>query len=107
MREELVPEPDALARAFDEPGDVGDDELAPVRRLDRAEHGRQRRERVLRDLRPRVRDAREERRLARVRETDEGCVGEELEAQLDLFLLAGKADLGVARRLPGRAREML
>ena len=38
VREELVAEPDALARALDQPGDVGDDELAPVGRLDRAEH---------------------------------------------------------------------
>ena len=38
MGEELVPEPDALARAFDQAGDVGDDELAAVGRLDRPEH---------------------------------------------------------------------
>ena len=36
--EELVAEPDALARALDQPGHVGDDELAPVGRVDRAEH---------------------------------------------------------------------
>src|SRR5207244_6438597 len=30
VREELVAEPDAFARALDEPGDVGDDELATV-----------------------------------------------------------------------------
>ena len=33
--EELVPEPDPLARALDQAGDVGDDELAAVGRLDR------------------------------------------------------------------------
>ena len=38
MREELVPEADALARALDQPGNVGDGELAPVRRVDGAEH---------------------------------------------------------------------
>ncbi len=102
-----MPEPDALARALDEAGHVRDDELPPVGGLDRPEHGRERRERVLGDLRPRVRDAGEERRLAGVRETDERGVGEELEAQLDLLLLAGQADLGVARRLPGRAGEVL
>ena len=87
------------------PGHVGDDELAPVGRLHRPEHRRERRERVLGDLRPRVRDAREERRLAGVREPDERGVGEELEAELDLPLLAREADLGEARRLPGRARR--
>ncbi len=107
VREELVAEADALARSFDQAGDVGDDELAAVRRLDRPEHGRERRERVLGDLRPRVRDARQERRLAGVRQADERGVGEELEAQLDLLLLAGETDLGVARRLPARAGEVL
>ncbi len=38
MGEELVPEPDALARALDQPRHVGEDELAPVGRLDGAEH---------------------------------------------------------------------
>ena len=38
VREELVAEADALARALDQPGHVGDDELAAVGRLDRAEH---------------------------------------------------------------------
>ena len=88
MREELVTEPDALARALDQPGDVGDDELAAVRRLDGAEHRRERRERIVGDLRPRVREARDERRLAGVRQPDERCVGEQLQAQLDRALLA-------------------
>ena len=96
-------EPDALARALDQPGHVGDDELAAVRRLDRAEHRLERRERILGDLRPRVRDPREQRRLAGVRQADERRVGEQLQAQLDVALLAGQADLGEARRLPGRA----
>ena len=88
MREELVAEPDALARALDQPGHVGDDELPPVGGLDRPEHRRERRERILGDLRPRVRDPRQERRLAGVREPDERGVGEELEAKLDLPFLA-------------------
>ena len=58
MREELVPEADALARALDQPRHVGDDKLPPVGRLDRAEHGLQGRERVVGDLRARVREAR-------------------------------------------------
>ena len=107
VSEELVAEPDALARALDQPGHVGDDELAPVRGLHRPEHRRERRERVFGDLRPGVRDSRQERRLARVRETHERGVGEELEAELDLPLLAGQADLGEARRLPARPREVL
>ena len=98
-------EPDALARALDQAGHVGDGELAAVGRLDRAEHGRERRERIVGDLRARVRDPREQRRLARVRQADERGVGEQLQAQLDLALLAGQADLGEARRLPRRRRR--
>src|ERR1700756_1688088 len=92
VREELVAEADAFARSLDEPGDVGDDELPPIRGLDGPENGRERRERIIGDLRPRVRDAREERRLSRVREADQRGVGEQLQTQLDLALLAGHAD---------------
>ena len=76
-------EPDALARALDQPRHVGDGELAPVGRVDRPEHRLERRERVLRDLRLRVRDPAEERRLAGVRQADERRVGEQLEAELE------------------------
>jgi hypothetical protein len=107
VSEELVAEPDALASALDQTGHVGDNELAPVRGLHRPEHRGERRERVLGDLRTGVRDSRQERRLARVRETHERGVGEELEAELDLPLLAGQADLGEARRLPAWTREVL
>ena len=58
MREELVAEPYALARAFDQPRDVGDDELAPVGRSTVPSTGCKRRERIVGDLRRRVRDAR-------------------------------------------------
>ena len=77
-----------------------------VGRVDGAEHRLQRRERVVRDLRPRVGDAREERRLARVRQADERRVGEQLEPQLELERLAGQAGLREARRLPRRRREV-
>ena len=102
-----MPEPDPLARPFDQPGNVCDDELPPVGGLDGAEHGGEGRERVVGDLRPRVRDPREERRLAGVRQADEGGVGEQLQSQLDRALLPGHADLGEARRLPRRPREAL
>ena len=38
VREELVTEPRALARALDQARDVGDRQLPPVRRVDGAEH---------------------------------------------------------------------
>ena len=104
MREELVAEPGTLARALDQPGDVGDHELALVR-LDRAEHRLDRRERVVGDLRLRVRDPAQERRLAGVRQAGQRGVGEELQVQLVLALLAGKAGLRESGRLPGRGGE--
>ena len=105
VREELVAEPDAFARALDQARDVGDDELAAVGRLDRAEHRLERRERVVGDLRPRVRDPREQRRLAGVRQPDERGVGEQLQVQLDVALVARHSDLGEPRHLPDRADE--
>ena len=61
-----MPEADALARPLDQPGHVRDGQLRAVWRLDRAEHRLERRERVVGDLRRRVRDAPEEGRLAGV-----------------------------------------
>jgi hypothetical protein len=75
VREELVAEPGAAARALDQPRDVGDHELALLaleRPKDRLERG----ERIARDLRRRPRDPREQRRLAGVREPDQPGVGE-------------------------------
>ena len=51
MPEKLVAEPEAAVRAFDQAGHVGDDEAAIAAQLHDAEVGRQRRERVVRDLR--------------------------------------------------------
>ena len=68
MAQELVAEPEAAMRAFDQAGHVGDDEAAVVAQPDDAEIRRQRRERVVGDLRTGRRDARDQRRLAGVRE---------------------------------------
>ena len=106
--EELVPEPDALARAFDQTWDVRHRQLArSVRRVDGAEHRRQRRERIVGDLRPRIRDAGQERGLARVRQPDERGVGKQLQAKLERRLLTREAGLGEARCPPRRRRELL
>ena len=106
MGEELVPEPDALARPLDQARHVGDRELAAVGAVDRSEHRRERRERVVGDLRLRVRDPAQERRLAGVRQPRAGGVGHQLEVQLELERLSRQPGLGVARRLPRRRREV-
>ena len=104
--EELVPEADALARALDQARHVGDGQLPAVGAVDRAEHRRQRREGVVRDLRLRVRDPAQERRLARVRQPRAGGVRHQLQVQLELARLSRQARLGVPRRLPGRGGEV-
>ena len=106
VREELVAETDALAGTLDQPGDVGDGQLPAVGCIHRAEHRLEGRERVLGDLRPGIRDPAQERRLACVREADERGVGDELQPQLELGVLAGQPGLGEARRLARRRCEM-
>ena len=103
--EKLVTEARAVGRAFDEPRDVGDGELSLLRPVHDSENGLERRERIVRHLRLRVRDAAQERRLARVREAGERGVHHELEPELQLELVPGQARLGEARRLPGGGRE--
>ncbi len=95
-----------LRGPFDEPGDVGDDDLAVVG-LDRPQVGLQRGERVVGDLRLGARQAGDERRLAGVGQADEADVGQQAQLQLDLPFLPGQPLLGQARRLPGRRREGL
>ena len=101
-----MPEPGTLAGALDQAGDVGHDELAVVR-LQGAEHGLERRERVVGDLRRGARQARDERGLAGVRQPDETDIGQELQLQRQPPLLPRQPALGEARRLAGRRGEPL
>ena len=63
------------------------------------------RERVIGDLRLGVRDAAQERRLARVGQPNERGVGKQLEVQLHFPLLSRPAQLGEARGLASWSRE--
>ena len=103
--EELVPEARAVRRTLDEAGHVGDGELARVRPVDHAEDRLERREGIVGDLRLRVRDASKERRLAGVRQAGERRVDDELQAELELRLVAGQARLRETRRLTCRGCE--
>jgi hypothetical protein len=105
MGEELVAQACAVSGALDEPRDVGDRELPCGWPVDHAEDRLERRERIVRHLRLRVRDAAQKRRLARVRQTRERRVDHELEAQLEVDLVPWKPGLREARRLPRRSRE--
>jgi len=68
MREEFVTEPNSLARTLDQARHVGNGQLTgSIRGIDRAEDRRERRERIVGDLRLCIRDARQQRRFAGVR----------------------------------------
>ena len=105
VREELVAEADPLGCTLDQPGNVRDDELAAVGRVDRAQHGRERGERILGDLRLCVRDQPQERRLAGIRLPDQRRVREQLEVQLEIRLVPGHPYLRETRRLVGWGGE--
>ena len=77
----------ALGGPLDQPRDVGEHRLA-VLALDRAQLRRERRERVVGDLRLRPRQPAQQRGLARVRQPDQADVGQQLQPQLDPARLA-------------------
>ena len=86
----------ALARALDEAGDVGHDEVVLVE----AHHAEMRfegREGIVGDLGLGRRDPRDERALAGVGEADQGDVGHELELEIEIPLLADLALFGERR----------
>src|SRR5438876_952127 len=101
---ELFAEAEAAARPLDEPGDVGDDELAIIETRDAQIRG-ERRERVVGDLRTSARERGEERRLPRVRQAREAHIGEKLQLEVDLPALALAAVLGDARGASRARRE--
>ena len=106
VTQKLMAESVALVRAFDQPGHVGDDEAALVAQRDDAEIGRERRERIVGDLRPGRRNAGDQRRLAGVGKSDQADVGEQLQLEPEMPLLAGLAGLVLARGAIGRRREV-
>ena len=71
VAQEAVAEAVALARALDQAGDVGDDEAALVRAATTPSAGTSVVNGIVRDARARGGDAREQRRLAGVREADQ------------------------------------
>ena len=119
VREELVAEADALARAFDQPGNVGHGQLAPSGASTVPRTGAS----VVNGYSATFGFAFEiraqQRRLARVRQADERGVGEQLEPQLELdaprrapiSAKRGAWRVGVAKRalprppLPPRASD--
>ena len=85
-----MPQPGPFGGAFDQPGDVGQHRLA-ILALDRAQHRRQRRERIVGHLRRRPGQPPQQRGLARVGQPDQPDVGQQLQPQLDPARLARRS----------------
>ena len=88
VAQELDAESVSFVRSFDQTGDIGDDEAAEVVELHHAELRFERRERIVRDLGPRRREARNERGFAGVRESDQSHIGEQLQLEPQPALVA-------------------
>ena len=101
VAEEAVADPGALGCAFDQAGNIGEDELAALV-ADDAELRAERGERIIADLGLGVGDRIEEGRLAGVGQADEADVGEQFEAQPHPCFLARRAGLVLARGAVGR-----
>ena len=101
MAEEAVADARAFGRALDQPGNVGEHELAALV-ADDAELRAERRERIVADLGRGVGDRVEEGRLAGVGQADQADVGEQLQAQPHPHFLARHAGLVLARGAVGR-----
>ncbi len=109
-------QPHAGMRAFDQAGQIGDDERAPahVPTFSRsavggnhAEARLERGKRIIGDFRTRRGNARNQRGFARVRKTHQTHVGQQLQFEAQVALLAGLALFGFARRLMPGLGEML
>src|SRR6185503_2258569 len=106
MAKELMAEPVAFMRAFDQTGNVGDDEAAIAAQRDDAKIWRQRREWIVGNLRPRRGNHRDECRLARVRKSHESDIRQQLQREMQIERFAGLAGLMLARRAIGRRRKV-
>src|SRR5712691_11988902 len=98
-------EPMAFVRAFDEAGNVSDDEGLIVIRTDDAEVGDERGEGIVSDLRLRRADDRDQRRLPGVWQADDSDIGDQLQLDEQFALFAGITGLREPRRLARGRRE--
>ena len=95
VAQEVVAEAAAVGGALDQSGHVGDGERHVAGAHD-PEVGHQRGERVVGDLGPRARHRGDQRRLAGAGEADQPDVGDHLELETDLDLVAGLTEEGEA-----------
>src|SRR4029079_14634461 len=103
VAQELMAETLAAVSAFDQSRHVGNHETSIVAEADDAEIRSQRGERIVCDLRPGCRDARDQRRLAGIRKSNQPDVGQQLEIEPRVLHLTRFPRLHLAG-LPVRGR---
>ncbi|MNH12999.1 hypothetical protein D3C79_725570 [compost metagenome] len=103
--EEADTQAGTVGSAFDQAGDVGDDEALPAVDADHAQVWHQGSERVVGDFRLGGRDRTDEGTLASVRQAQQADVGQHLHFHLQVTLLTRFAWGGLARRTVGARLE--
>ncbi len=108
-RRNCVPEARSGVRSFDQPRNVGDHEtlfFSLVTRQDNAKVRLERGKRIIRHLRPRRRDARDQRRFAHIRISHEADIGQQFQLQAEVALFARASFFVLARGLVGGSGKL-
>src|SRR5579875_272705 len=107
VAQEAIAQTGTRVRAFDQAGDVHQHEGVELVDAHDAQLRLERRERVVRDFRPRGRNDGEQRGFAGIRQANDPTIGEQLELEAQLRRLAGFSALGKARSLARARCEVL
>src|SRR5262245_12806834 len=106
MPEKPVTKSVSFVRAFDQSGNVRNDEGVEVTKIDHTQVRFQRREWIISNLRSRRRNSGNESWPAGIREPDEANIGEQLQLHLQFDFFAGTSLLMVTRRTIRRRRKV-
>ena len=101
-----MPSPSPEMRSFDQPGNIRQRETFLAGDRHAADIGRQRRERVGGDLRPRRAERSQQRRFAGVRKSDQSGLRDQPQLHPDPALLARRSGRRDSRRAAGRRGEV-
>ena len=96
VAQKLIAQSVALVRAFDEPGNIRDDETLALAVSDHTQIGHQCSKRIVGDFRAHRRDHRDQCRLAGIGQTDDADVGEQAKFDLQFALRARLARLSIS-----------
>ena len=106
VAQELMSQTRSLPRALDQSGDIRHDKAAALAHRNNTENGRDGGEVIVADLGLCLRDDRDQRALADVREADQSDVRQKLQLEHDVEFLTGQTGLRETRHLTDGRREM-